>query len=751
MKKWAAVILNVCLLSSMVFPAFSEKNDTYIQPVYYENASGPVIGVTAAGVLEADGLYFRDGNSNGTLDPWEDWRLDDRQRAESLVSAMTLRQKAGFTMNALWTDPLVYHLSDALDESGEIDIFRIFPMAQETPSSRSPHNTATFNSSYLSLDGTRAGVYRGDFTMDADVIAVYSNIANQLCEQEALLTGEPAIPFVLISNPIYEGLPGTLGMAAAVMGQGDTELLKACAGHDREMWVTSGLRIMYGPQIDLATDPRWSRNKHTFGEVPEVVSDVITALTDGYQSGLEGLNSRSVALMMKHFPGDGAAENGFEAHRLMGQWRIYATPGSLEKYHLPAFEAAIEANIASVMPGYSRPAADGRTEAQTYHGTPIQPEEVANAFNAEILTKLLREEMGFRGYVNSDSSIASSKNYGVEELSREEEYALAISAGVDVIGDIVEPEYIIRAVEEGLLPVEDLDRACVNHAESVFRMGLFENPYADPEKAKATRAEYEALEDALRLNLASIVLLKNEGAALPIQGAGLKVCVLSFAEKGPSSRTERDIENALREMGCEIVEEDEAEIVYIHVNPALNSTDHLGVIDLVSGVPVEERNNPLSQDKTGRMITCTTVDDVAEIADVSRRVHERGGKVIGAINIQSPWILTNLEPYCDALLAVFDSSPLAQAMILTGREAPGGRLPITLPSSESVIAVEEREVDGVIREICVSPNDVPGYDKDQYMDPSVLSSVPGGSYAYRDTAGNYYRAGFSISYGESHD
>ena len=738
-KRWIALAL-ICALLLPLSPA---RGEAYTGPVYYPNENGPVIGVTESAVLCVDGLYFRDGNGNGALEPYEDWRLDARARSEALVAAMTLEQKAGFTMNALWTDPLVYHLEDARDESGAVMADKVFPMAQETADQRSAHNTASFNSSYISLDHTRAGVYRGDFTMDADVIAVYNNIANQLCEADARETGEPFLPFVLISNPIYAGLPGTLGMAAAVMGLGDASLLNACAALDRQMWVSAGLRVMYGPQIDLATDPRWSRNKHTFGEMPETVSAVITALVDGYQSGLSGLNPASVALMMKHFPGDGAAENGFEAHRLMGQWRVYATPGSLERYHLPAFEAAIAANIAAVMPGYSRPASDGRSTPQTYRGVPLDLPEVANAFNAEILTRLLRQEMGFTGYVNSDSAVASSKNYGVEDLSRPEQYALAIAAGVDVIGDIVEPQYIVEAVERGLLAPEDLDRACVNHAVSLFQMGLYENPYADPDAAALARAAHENSPEAHLLNLASIVLLKNTNAALPLP-AGTKVCVVSFGEKGPSSRTERALCAALAAQGCQIVEEEKAEAVYLYVNPGLNATDHLGVIDLVDGLPIPARNNPLSQEKTGEILACTTVDDVEEIAEIAARVHARGGRVVGAINIQSPWILTHLEPYCDALLAMFDTSAEAQAQVLTGGYAPTGRLPITLPSCEAVIAVTEREIDGAVYEICASPNDVPGYDKDGYIDPALLAAVPGGSYAYCDAEGHYYRAGFGL-------
>ena len=67
-------------------------------------------------------------------------------------------------------------------------------------------------------------------------------------------------------------------------------------------------------------------------------------------------------------------------------------------------------------------------------------------------------------------------------------------------------------------------------------------------------------------------------------------------------------------------------------------------------------------------------------------------------------------------------------------------------SDPAVIAITEQEIDGEIREICASPNDVPGYDKDQYIDPAILAKVKGGSYAYCDEDGNYYRSGFGLRY-----
>ena len=105
-----------------------------------------------------------------------------------------------------------------------------------------------------------------------------------------------------------------------------------------------GIIFMYGPQIDLVTDPRWPRNNGTYGERQDVTAGIITALVDGYQYGTEGVNENSVVLSAKHFPGDGAAENGFESHVSQGQWRLYPTEGSLETVsytHLDVYKRQI--------------------------------------------------------------------------------------------------------------------------------------------------------------------------------------------------------------------------------------------------------------------------------------------------------------------------------------------------------------------------------------------------------------------------
>ena len=136
-------------------------------------------------------------------------------------------------------------------------------------------------------------------------------------------------------------------------------------------------------------------------------------------------------------------------------------------------------------------------------------------------------------------------------------------------------------------------------------------------------------------------------------------------------------------------------------------------------------------------------------------MHEKGGKVIATIVCTSPWILDNLEPYCDALLAQYTTSSAslsnaysAQVDVIVGNYNPTGKLSVTLPSCEAVIALTEvRDADGnLLYEECASPNDVPGYDKDQYIAPEVLAQSPSGSYIYKDADGNSYVSGFGLSY-----
>lgn len=752
--------------------------DRYLEPVIFHNENGPDIGVTTCGVIVRDGLYFKDMDNSGELAPYKDWRLSPEERAKDMVAHLRLDQQAGLVLNTLFNTPVAPTRAEAAGADSKPEFGKIYkhhdPDEKPIPGPL-PGMTMSIDDADVLDKHITAGVYRGDMHCEAGMVALYHNAGTQMLEYEAC-KGGVAIPYSLHTNPINIGYPDSLGIGAAVLGDGNADFVYEMADTDRKMMKAEGLHIMYGPQVDVATDPRWPRTNGTYGERTDVTSDITEALIKGYQNGDDGLNEGSVVLTVKHFPGDAPSENGFEPHVPIGQWRIYRTPGSMEKYHLPPFQRAFDHKASSIMPDYSRIAADGRAVTQTYRGEVTSTEAVPSAYSKELLTDLARNKMGFDGYINSDSGITTVQIYGVEDLTVPQRYAKAISAGTDVIGGNTDPENIIKAVEDGLLPKADLDRASYNRLLSLFRTKRVDNPYLDPDQADQARQDNfdGARKKAYEANQKAVVLVKNHGGVLPL-AKEKKVCIVTFkgvdsgfakmAQAMGAGLGSADADEALRRTLAEAFEKkgytvvatpEEADVLYLHVWPISN-----GVVFYQFAMPViemgeivtDEREINKSQKKTGKQVTVTTLKDVEKIRELADAIHARGGKVVGTCVVNNPWLLDKLEPYCDALTIQYTVSTVAlnnalnaQVDVISGDFAPTGKLSLTMVSDPAVIAITEQEIDGVVREICASPNDVPGYDKDPYIDPAILAGVRGGSYAYCDADGNYYRSGFGLNY-----
>ena len=752
--------------------------DRYLEPVVFHNENGPDIGVTTCGVIVRDGLYFKDMDNSGELAPYKDWRLSPEERAKDMVAHLRLDQQAGLVLNTLFNTPVAPTRAAAAGADGKLEMSKIYkhhdPDEKPIPGPL-PGMTMSIDDADVLDKHITAGVYRGDMHCEAGMVALYHNAGTQMLEYEAC-KGGVAIPYSLHTNPINIGYPDSLGIGAAVLGDGNADFVYEMADTDRKMMKAEGLHIMYGPQVDVATDPRWPRTNGTYGERTDVTSDITEALIKGYQNGDDGLNEGSVVLTVKHFPGDAPSENGFEPHVPIGQWRIYRTPGSMEKYHLPPFQRAFDHKASSIMPDYSRIAADGRAVPQTYRGEVTSTEAVPSAYSKELLTDLARNKMGFDGYINSDSGITSVQIYGVEDLTVPQRYAKAISAGTDVIGGNTDPENIIKAVEDGLLPKADLDRASYNRLLSLFRTKRVDNPYLDPDQADQARQDNfdGAKKKAYEANQKAVVLVKNHGGVLPL-AKEKKVCIVTFkgvdsgfakmAQAMGAGLGSANADEALRKTLAEAFEKkgytvvatpEEADVLYLHVWPISN-----GVVFYQFAMPViemgeivtDERETNKSQKKTGKQVTVTTLKNVEKIRELADAIHARGGKVVGTCVVNNPWLLDKLEPYCDALTIQYTVSTVAlnnalnaQVDVISGDFAPTGKLSLTMVSDPAVIAITEQEIDGIVREICASPNDVPGYDKDPYIDPAILAGVRGGSYAYCDADGNYYRSGFGLNY-----
>ena len=733
-----------------------ELTAQFLEPVFYENADGPTIGVTLLGVIIKDGLYFRDLDNDQELDDFEDWRLDAETRAQAMAAAMTDHQLSYQLLNVMAYSPKSTKTADVVDENGEPVWTLIYPTQGGFGGGGDEDPNAT-NIEYLMTSGMRNFVLRSN--PETEVAVWFNNGLEQFSEYEAILNGEVAVPYLTFTNPISHGLPNSEGVAAASLGDGNADAVLTDAQYDRVVMWAKGVEALYGPQIDLVTDPRWSRNSTTYGERVEMASEIAANLVIGYQNGDQGMVEGSVLVTVKHFPGDGAAYNGFESHGYTGRYRIYSTENSLADYQLKPFIAAFEAGAAGVMPGYSQPIIDERIAPQsiTYNGKTydIRLDGYGNAFNEDVLQYLLREVLGFDGLINSDS-VSQSNAHGVENLSGYEQTVLFVKAGCDagvfsaagVMGGMeIQPALIAEALEKGDLTREDLERAAINRLKPQMQSGNLDNPYRDLEESVAAVNEVSPQVEALaeEFHLKSVVLMKNSESALPLSDTSVKVYVAGFNKNDDADVS--GMAAALEAAGYTVVDDyNEADVAYLRVKPTIEGqgSSNLAILDLVEDVetPIYDDNAK----RTGDTALVTTVYGMSEFQEIADAVHANGGKVIGEIDASNAWILTEMEPYCDALLGTFSTKDEAIAKVVSGEYNPTGKLPITMVADASVIALVETDLNGETWDVCVSPNDVPGYVKDQYMDADVLSASPSGSYAYKDADGNFYLSGFGLSY-----
>ena len=733
----------------------------------YHNPNGPDITTLTRPVLEQDGLYFKDIDGTGIVSAVNDWRLPAAERAAAYVKALTVDEKiaqlfiSDWRMGPKYPSPrLPGHVYEA-DESGCVDEAEV---NQKTifGEQHLPGTTTLIKDWFARHTIVRENAQPEDMT---DYLNQLQAIAEE-CER--------FVPVQVASNSrnengeivfgmndaggVYPTWPGTLGIAAAVKGSG-MAVADRWAEATRESWEACNLRKGYMYMADCLTDPRWQRSYGTFGEDPELISKMMEHIIPRIQGSEEGVTAEGVAVTTKHFPGGGARENGFDPHYAAGQWNVYATPGSLQKYHMPGFKAAVSKNTSSIMPYYSKPAAQKSAVQQDCEGNDVRFAPYGFAYNRVFIHDILRGQMGFKGYINSDTGIVHNMKWGVEMLDEPERIGFAVNnAGVDVISGLFDNAYGREAYDratngyyethelpEGITPemvtLNDtvLDRAVARTLTEMFELGMFENTYRDAKKAKEIVSGSKYWADAELAHRQSVVLLKNDGT-LPLKADGKKVYAEAF-HKNPKQGDAATA--ALREMLGEITLVDDyhaADIAILFVNPSsgdyFTATAGYLELDICEGktVPnVDDICRPLAETHLE-----TTLSGTHKIAEIAAAVHAKGGKVIANINFPLAWMVGNVERYVDALTAGFETYPAATLDVIFGRYSPTGKLPITLPKNDEVLAVN---TDGV----CISPNDVPGYDKDQYM-PEEMKDENGKAYAYRDAAGNYYELNFGLQY-----
>lgn len=696
----------------------------------------PKLEVRVKKLIEVDGLKFKDLNNSGKLEPYKDWRLSPKERAENLVSLMNLDEKVGMMlintrqMGLTQKDKSKTSHDGVLDEGIVEKGETIFALAKVYGT------THTIENMHL-----RHFILRDNWSPAQ--MAEWVNTMNEVCEGTRL-----GIPCLIASNSrnentefifgmndaagIFSTWPGTLGLAAAAKGEmkngSDASLISQFAEIARTEWDAVGIRKGYMYMADTVTDPRWQRIYGTFGEDPEFISDVIGRVIDGFQG--EELGSHSIAMTTKHFPGGGARENGFDPHYEEGKWNLYPTPGSLEKYHLPPFQAAVEHGSSSFMPYYSIPSIK-KSAVQKFQGEDIPFEEVGFTFNQYFLQHILRGLLGFKGYINSDSGVTNKMSWGVEDKTEAERFAKAVNAGTDLVSDTNDVENLKLAIQNGWISENRIDEANIRLLTEMFALGLFDDrTYVSPENAAAVISNQANWDAAYEAHKKSVTVLKNSNQTLPLTGAK-KVYVEVFHKEPEraASYTEK-ARKECQELGLfsltDNYEEAETAILFLHPKSGayFNATPGLLELEICENKPEKAMDGTDYEE--------TTLSNMAHLKEVADSVHVRGGKVIISVNFILPWILGNVEPLADALIAGYDTYYNAQFEVMAGNFKPIGVLPLTLPASEEVIAVDENGD-------CVSRNDVPGFDKDKYM-PEGLK------YAYEDRDGNVYKLGHGLTY-----
>ena len=306
--------------------------------------------------------------------------------------------------------------------------------------------------------------------------------------------------------------PGTTSFpqALALASTFDPALVKRVFTAAADEMASSGTVWAFTPVLDLARDPRWGRTEETYGEDPYLGSRIGVAAIEGMQGPNFIIDRHHVMATAKHFAVHGAPEGG--TNTAPGN---YAERIVRESY-LAAFQAAImEAKAGSVMASYNE-----------INGIPSH-------VNPWLLDQVLRQEWGFRGFVTSDGG-------GLQMLVQVHHIAAdyadaarqALAAGVDYdLSDGSVYKTLLDQVKAGKVPEWQIDRSVSRILTAKFRLGLFENPYVDPEYAERTTNSQEHRDLAEKAAEKAVVLMKNEGNLLPLDLSKLK----TIAVIGPNA------------------------------------------------------------------------------------------------------------------------------------------------------------------------------------------------------------------------
>lgn len=436
----------------------------------------------------------------------------------------------------------------------------------------------------------------------------------------------------------------------------------------REIRLQGG-HVGYGPVLDIARDPRWSRVEETFGEDPYLSGVLGTAVVKGMQ--------QHVVATLKHLAAYGIPQGGHNAAT------ADVGPNRLKHDYLPSFEMAVkEGQAGSVMTSYN-----------TIDGVPCTA-------NAWLLQEVLRNTWNFKGVVFSDLNAVNAL-YATHHVAADpaEAAALALKAGVDIdLGGYNYGGFLKEALQRGLVTEADIDRAVRHVLQLKFDLGLFDDPYVDEALAETEVGTAESAQLAKQVALESAVLLKNNGI-LPFGDQIKKVAVIG-----------QNADKMYNQLGDYTAPQDPERIVTmlegIREKGRVEVTENLSAADVVVLVVggSSARDFKTSYEETGAAIVDDHISDMdcgegydrstlmllGGQEELMQRVYVLGKPVVTVYICGRPMDMNMANERSDALLLMWYpgmEGGSALADILWGDYNPSGKLPISIPRSVGQIPV----------------------------------------------------------------
>lgn len=634
-KRGISLLGAAAMTASMLTGISFAEGEAYTQPTLNPHSKS---------VLEVDGYQFIDLNGNGELDVYEDWRQDAETRAADLVSQMTVREK-------------------------------IAQMQHPTYLPRADGKIAPYLKEYCSEYGIGMLLIRELNSVEA--AATTMNTIQEYAESSRL--GVP----VLVSMDSVHGLSYVSGATVtphnlALAATRDEALVTKLAEIARDEHLAVGVRMTLSPEADIASEPRWGRVMETFGEDPDLVTQMVTAQVVAFQNGRDGLNAGSIVACMKHFPGAGPQMEGKDTSPIISSEETL-------QIHLKPYYAALEVNVASIMPYYSVPLA-------------LDMENSAIGSKAT-LQDLLRDEMGFTGIIQTDWGMiwAIQEALGTmtgEEVSDEEAILIGVTQSrVDGIGgesirliDLME-EY----TQEGKIDEAILTAAATRIVKVKFEMGMFENPYCDVDYAVSFVGNEENQKVNLQAAREAMTLLKNDGA-LPLNPDAKQTILVcgprafdtdSLVGGWSSAQDGLTIADAVAAYAGEnttvLTEKEDVEVIKEMAQQA-------DVIIVSIGEPSYQHDPVWGYD---------TLEIVQSQQEILEAAVASGKTVITVVTGGRPYILTWCDENTNAILEAYypgAKGGIAIAETLYGMNNPTGKTPMQFPRDMESVNAQEGDV-----------------------------------------------------------